>query len=161
MISTDGAPAIVEYGPSFRSRLGGIVVGADGSIWAEECDGTAHLSLDGKIVEIRRHDAGSAYCGPFYSGGIGAGPANAIWTNGGDRLLEFRGNSVREMPLSLRTAYEYDYSVGIEAFAVTADRVYVSRSRRRGLTFIASDGSQTFVPVFAYVARIAAGASGA
>jgi streptogramin lyase len=89
--SQQAQPVITEFGPTFRSQLGGIMVAADGTVWAEQQDGAARLSRSGAIVQIRRSDDGSHN----WPTTIGLGPDGAVWTNGGDRLLRFAGTSVR------------------------------------------------------------------
>lgn len=132
-----GEPRFVEYGPSFRSMLTGIVVSRDGTVWVQKNDGVAHVSRDGRIVEKRRADDCPYYCGSD-SNTIGIGPDGAIWTDGGDRVLRFTETTSR----AFHIATPPNWRTRVAAFAADDSGVYASFGNAAGLRRIDKQGRE-------------------
>jgi streptogramin lyase len=128
-----GEPVIIEYGPTFRTEVTGIAIGADGTVWVGEDDGIARLSSPGAVVQVRRADD----CYSCYGAEIGIA-AGTAWQNGSDRALRFDGNGLHD--------YDARHSnCGSRAFGATATAVFTSSPSERGLHRIDPNGNDTLL----------------
>ncbi len=144
------APAIVEYGPTFRSHLGRIALDGKGSVWIAESDGIARLTRDGQVMQVRRPDDCAECVWIGAAGGIGVSGGD-VWVHAGGRLLHYHNGGIQTIDFG-RTAGR------ITAFAIGGECVYVGFSNLPGLTCIDASGrrSQRFVDD-GYVRYAAAG----
>ncbi len=110
------APAIVEYGSTFRTPISGIVIARDGTVWVQECNGVVRLNRNGGTAEFRRHDSGPEEC--YGTGMTLAGPA--VWSNPGDALLETLRGDVKTIGMG----GEYPQ---VETLAALGTSIYYSR----------------------------------
>lgn len=156
MSAAPADPTIVEFGPAFRSRIGGVLVGDDGTVWVNESDGVAQVSPQGHITQTRRADD----CHRYYcqgTGGIGVGPDGAIWANGGDRILRFASDRSSDFNIVESRYYQDQYN----AFAATGDGLYTSTLRETGLLRLDVRGNRMGVASpTGYVQKIIAGPRG-
>ncbi|MFN2528095.1 MAG: hypothetical protein ABR584_05200 [Candidatus Baltobacteraceae bacterium] len=153
-------PSIVEFGPTFRSPIGQLVVSGDGTVYVHEYDGIAEVSPQGRITQTRRaDDCGYYFCGAR-SEDIAIGPDAAVWTNGGDRILRFKGGRSNAFHIVTGNNYRDRYS----AFALTSAGIYTATLGEVGIRRMGVHGNrlQFAAPApVGYVQRMIAGTSDA
>jgi streptogramin lyase len=149
------APAIVEYGSTFRNIVTGIIVGPDHTVWANESGGVVRLTPSGDVMQLRRHDSPPEFHGFLGGGDIGAGPDGTIWTTDQGSLLKIRGGSVQTVNI-----LDFSANDRIQAFAANGHAVFYATLAAPGLFEIRRDGRPRYIPLMQHIAGLAAGKDG-